>query len=89
MTLFHNKAAARTMDFAAGDVGYVPRTLGHCIQNTGDDNLVFLEMFKAPRYRDFSLNDWMTHGPPELIGQHLGLSPQTLAAIPHANSGAL
>lgn len=89
MTLFHNKATARTMDFAAGDVGYVPRTLGHYIQNTGADDLVFLEMFKAPRYRDFSLNDWMTHAPPELIAQHLGLSPQTLAAIPHANSGAL
>jgi oxalate decarboxylase len=29
MTLFHNKPASRTADFNAGDMGYVPKTLGH------------------------------------------------------------
>lgn len=54
----------------------------------GDGDLVFLEMFKAWRYQDISLNDWLTHLPPEL-GQHLGLSSQTLAAIPNANFATL
>jgi oxalate decarboxylase len=89
MTLFHNRAAARTADFAAGDVGYVPQTLGHYIENTGETDLVFLEMFKTSRYADFSLNDWMTHLPPELVMQHLGISAETLAAIPKANLAVL
>ncbi len=89
MTLFHNKAVANTADFAAGDVGYVPKTLGHYIENTGDADLVFLEMFKTPRYQDLSLNDWVTHIPPELVIQHLGISPETLAAIPKANFATL
>jgi hypothetical protein len=29
MTLFRDKAASRTADFNAGDVGYVSKTLGH------------------------------------------------------------
>jgi len=61
MTVFFNRATARTIDFRPGDVGYVPQTLGHYIENTGDSDLVFLEMFKTPRYQDFSLNDWLTH----------------------------
>jgi oxalate decarboxylase len=89
MTLFHNKAAARTADFAAGDVGFVPITLGHYIENTGDTDLVFLEMFRAPRYQDISLNDWITHIPPELVAQHLGISQQTLEAVPKENFGIL
>jgi oxalate decarboxylase len=89
MTLFHNKAAARTADFTAGDVGFVPITLGHYIENTGDTDLVFLEMFKAPRYQDISLNDWLTHIPPELVTEHLGISQQTLAAIPQENLAVL
>jgi oxalate decarboxylase len=89
MTLFHNEAAARTIDFSAGDVGYVPVTLGHYIENTGDADLVFLEMFKAPRYQDISLNDWITHIPPELVIQHLGISAATLAAIPKRNLAVL
>jgi oxalate decarboxylase len=72
-----------------GDVGYIPQTLGHYIENTGDSDLVFLEMFKTPRYQDFSLNDWLTHIPPELVIDHLGISKQKLAAIPRANNAVL
>jgi oxalate decarboxylase len=89
MTLFHNKTEARTADFNPGDVGYVPKTLGHYIENTGDTDLVFLEMFRAPKYEDLSLNDWMTHIPPELIIQHLGISQETLGNIPKANLAVL
>lgn len=89
MTAFFNKATARTIDFNAGDVGYVPQTLGHYIENTGDTDLVFLEMFHAPRYQDISLNDWLTHLPPELVIDHLGISRDTLAAIPKANLALL
>ncbi len=89
MTVFFNKAAARTIDFNAGDVGYIPQTLGHYVENTGDTDLVFLEMFKAPHYQDFSLNDWITHLPPELAKAHLNISDQTLATIPDTNSTIL
>ena len=47
MTVFFNRATARTIDFHPGDVGYIPQTLGHYIENTGDSDLVFLEMFKT------------------------------------------
>jgi len=89
MTVFFNAATARTADFNAGDVGYVPQTLGHYIENTGDSDLVFLEMFKTSRYQDFSLNDWLTHLPPELVTAHLGISPETLAAIPRSDLAVL
>jgi oxalate decarboxylase len=89
MTIFFNAAVARTQDFGPGDLAYVPRTLGHYIENTGTDDLIFLEMFKTHKYRDFSLNDWMTHMPPELIQQHLNLDPATLARVPHQNNAIL
>ncbi len=69
-----------------GDVGYVPKTLGHSIENSGDTDLVFLELFKTSRYQDISLNDWITHIPPELVMQHLGISREILDAIPKANT---
>jgi len=36
-----------------GDVGYVEKTLLHYIENTGDTDRVFLEMFKSSHYRIF------------------------------------
>jgi oxalate decarboxylase len=69
--------------------GFVPVTLGHYIENTGDGDLIFLEMSKAPRYQDISLNDWLTHIPAELVIEHLGNSQQTLYAIRNNNLAVL
>ena len=86
MTLFINGGKARTMDFHPGDIGYVPRTFGHYIENTGTTDLVFLEMFKANKYEDFSLSQWMRRTPPKLVMDHLKISEETLAKIPVKNN---
>jgi oxalate decarboxylase len=82
MTVFFNGGKASTADFAAGDVGYIPRTFGHYVENIGDTDLVFLEMFKADKFQDLSLSDWLSHTPPELVMAHLNLSRETLKMIP-------
>ena len=46
MTVFATGGRARTMDFQAGDVGYIQKTLPHYVENTGDTDLKFLEMFR-------------------------------------------
>jgi oxalate decarboxylase len=85
MTVFATGGRARTMDFQAGDVGYVLKTLPHYVQNTGDTDLKFLEMFKTNAYQDLSLSEWLTHTPPELVLAHLGIDKTTLDAIPKEN----
>src|SRR3984885_13522722 len=50
MTVFEAGSRARTMDFEEGDVGYVPQSNPHYVENTGDADLVFLEMFKSDHY---------------------------------------
>jgi oxalate decarboxylase len=82
MTVFATGARARTMDFQAGDVGYVQKTLPHYIENTGNADLQFLEMFKSSYYQDLSLAEWLSHTPPELVMAHLNIDKGTYAAIP-------
>jgi oxalate decarboxylase len=82
MTLFIAGSDARTMDFEEGDVGYVPISNPHYIENTGDSDLVFLEMFKTGEYQDISLAEWMAHTPHLLMDQHLGVGMSMLDSIP-------
>src|SRR6202158_425009 len=82
MTVVSTGNRARTMDFQAGDVGYVEKTLLHYIENTGATDLSFLEMFKSSFYQDLSLSEWLTHTPPELVMAHLNIDRATLDAIP-------
>jgi oxalate decarboxylase len=82
MTVVATGNKARTINFQQGDVGYVQKTLLHYIENTGDDDLVFLEMFKSDRYQDLSFSEWLAHTPPELVIAHLNIDKATFAAIP-------
>jgi len=82
MTVVATGNRARTLDFQAGDVGYVEKTLLHYVENTGDTDLVFLEMFKSSFYQDFSLSEWLAHTPPELVMAHLHIDKAALDAIP-------
>jgi oxalate decarboxylase len=81
MTVFASAGKARTFDYRAGDVGYVPFAMGHFIENTGDEPLRFLEMFRSDRFADVSLSQWMALTPPELVRAHLNLDDQAMAAL--------
>jgi oxalate decarboxylase len=82
MTVVSTGNRGRTMDFQEGDVGYVQKTLLHYIENTGDTDLVFLEMFKSERYQEFSFSEWLAHTPSELVMAHLKIDKATYDAIP-------
>lgn len=81
MGVFASSGQARTFDFQAGDVGYVPYAMGHYVENTGDKPLRFLEMFKSSYYADLSLNQWLALTPPELVQAHLKLDPKVMGAL--------
>jgi oxalate decarboxylase len=83
MTVVATGNKARTMDFQEGDVGYVEKSLLHYVENTGDTDLVFLEMFgKVDRFQDLSFSEWLAHTPPEAVMAHLRIDRATYAAIP-------
>jgi oxalate decarboxylase len=80
MTVFTSDGT-RTMDFNANDVGFVPKVAGHYIENTGTTDLVFLEMFAASEFVDFSLNNWIKHLPLDMVAAHLNLDAESFAKI--------
>jgi oxalate decarboxylase len=89
MTVFFPVDNARTVDFHANDVGFVPANSGHYIENTGNTDVVFLEMFAADTFMDVSLNQWLRHLPPHIVQEHLGFDSATLARIPADKQGVL
>jgi len=86
MTIISTGNKARTMNFQAGDVGYVEKTLLHYVENTGDSDLVYLEMFKSPVFQDLSFTEWLTHTPPELVLSHLKIDRSAYDAIPRSKA---
>jgi oxalate decarboxylase len=76
---WHN---ARTMDFNANDVGYVPSNAPHYIENTGDTDLILLETLATAEFSDISLNQWLRHVPSEMLKAHLNIDKEIAMKIP-------
>ena len=82
MTVFNTGPNAVTQNFNPGDIGYVKKSLGHYIKNTGNTDLVFLEVFRAPQFQNVSLSSWLTHTPRAMVAQHMNIDPAVIGRFP-------
>lgn len=89
MTIFNTGPKAVTLDFNPGDIGYVPRNLGHYIKNIGTEDLVFLEVFRSDRYQSIALSDWITHVPAQMAVAHLNVPADVIAKFPRGNEAVV
>jgi oxalate decarboxylase family bicupin protein len=67
VTVFGAEGAARTFDYQPGDVGIVPKNMGHFVENVGEEEVEMLEIFRADEFRDFSLFQWLGESPRRMV----------------------
>jgi oxalate decarboxylase len=82
MTVFNTGPAAITANFHAGDIGYVKKALGHYVENTGNTDLWYMEVFRADQFKEISLSDWLAHSPIDMVAETLNLDPMVIAQFP-------
>ncbi|KAI1498173.1 RmlC-like cupin domain-containing protein [Biscogniauxia marginata] len=82
ITVFSAPSSSRTFDFTAGGVGYIEKSAGHYVENTGDVDAVFLEVLLADRFSDVSAAQWLALTPRQVVKDTLGLSDAVLDGIP-------
>jgi oxalate decarboxylase len=82
VTVFNTGPAAITADFHPGDIGYVKKALGHYVENIGTTDLVFMEVFRADRFEEITLSDWLAHSPIGMVAETLNIDPSVLVQFP-------
>jgi oxalate decarboxylase len=82
MGVYDANGDAGTFDYQAGDVGYVPRPMGHYVVNRGTTTLRFLGAFRSDRVVEASLSKWMVLTPHQLVRENLHIDESVLAKIP-------
>jgi oxalate decarboxylase len=83
MTVFGSHGRARTEEFGAGDVGYVPTGYGHYIENVGTDELEVLLALNNGAYESISITAWMAANPRLLLATNFGVPESTFEKFPH------
>ena len=74
VTIFAANGTARTFNYQAGDIGIVPKNNAHYVENIGDEPVEMLEVFRAPKFEDFSLEQWLAQTPATMVAEHLNLT---------------
>jgi oxalate decarboxylase/phosphoglucose isomerase-like protein (cupin superfamily) len=80
--MFEPPESSRTFDYSAGDVGYIPLTQSHYIENTGNEDLIVLEILQAPQFTDISVAQWMGLTPKQVIKDTLQLPDHVIDCLP-------
>ncbi|TFK36133.1 Bicupin oxalate decarboxylase/oxidase [Crucibulum laeve] len=81
-TAFAGSSTSRTFDFQVGDTGVFPVSYGHYIKNLSPtEPLIYLEIFKAERFVDFSATQWLALTPPQVVADLLNISVATVQGL--------
>ena len=82
MTVFGSHGRARTDEFAAGDVGYVPQGYGHYIENLGSEELEAVLVLNNGNYESISVTAWMAANPDLLLATNFKVPEKIFAGFP-------
>ncbi|RAI93722.1 oxalate decarboxylase [Paenibacillus pabuli] len=88
-TVIHPDGHAYTDTFDPGDVWYFPRGYGHSIQGLGPDECHFILIFDNGDFSEdhtFSITDFLSHTPNNIVAQNLGITPERAAKLPQGES---
>ena len=80
--MFNAPEASQTFDFTAGDVGYIPASNSHYIENTGTEDVVVLEVLHQGKFTDISVAQWLALTPKQVVKDTLNLPDDTIAGLP-------
>lgn len=81
MTVYASGSNAQTFDYQGGDVGYVPKSMPHYVENTGATKLRYLELWQSSHFADVSLAQWLAFTPWELVKAHLNIDKSVLSKV--------
>jgi oxalate decarboxylase len=74
-----------TDEFEVGDIWFFPKGYGHSLQCVGNEPCAFVLGFDNGHFSEFgtfSITDWVSHTPPDLIARNSGLPLSVLVSLP-------
>jgi oxalate decarboxylase len=82
LTVFASHGLAKTVEVAAGDVGFAPMGYGHSIENIGDGPAELLIIFNAGEYQEISLSTVLAAHPAYLLETNFHLPKAIVDKLP-------
>ena len=89
VTIFGAHGRAKTEEFKAGQVCFIQKGFGHCVEQVGSEPTKIIALFNSPFFEEISISKWLAGNPPSLIADNFGISMDDVAKLPKKTLGII
>ncbi len=89
VTIFGAHGRAKTEEFGAGQVGFIPQGFGHYVEQVGSEPTTFFALFNSPIFEEVSISKWLAGNPASLISDNFLITKDEVARLPRKTLGII
>ncbi|MFC0408871.1 cupin domain-containing protein [Roseomonas elaeocarpi] len=75
VALFGSGGRGKVAEFGPGDVAYIPQGFGHCIRNSGSEDLEIVQTWDNGKFEEIDLDKWVQSSPRYLLSNNFAGVP--------------
>ena len=89
VTIFGAHGRVRTEEFKQGQICFIERGFGHCVEQIGNEPTKFFALFNSPTFEEISISKWTAGNPASLLADNFQISKDVAAKLPNKTIGII
>ena len=89
VTIFGAHGRVKTAEFKQGQICFVERGFGHCVEQIGSEPTEFFALFNSPTFEEISISKWTAGNPASLLADNFQISREDAAKLPNKTLGII
>jgi oxalate decarboxylase len=89
VTIFGAHGRVKTEEFKQGQICFIERGFGHCVEQVGAEPTKFFALFNSPTFEEISISKWTAGNPASLLADNFQISKDAAAKLPNKTLGII
>ena len=89
VTIFGAHGRVKTAEFKQGQICFIERGFGHCVEQIGNEPAEFFALFNSPTFEEISISKWTAGNPASLLADNFQISRDVAAKLPNKTLGII
>lgn len=89
VTIFGAHGRVKTAEFKQGQVCFIERGFGHCVEQIGNEPTEFFALFNSPVFEEISISKWTAGNPASLLADNFQIPLDVAAKLPNKTLGII
>ena len=77
----------KTEEFKQGQICFIERGFGHCVEQIGNEPTKFFALFNSPTFEEISISKWTAGNPASLLADNFQISKDLAGKLPNKRWG--